>query len=228
MSQPPEFKIGIALNGPYLVSGGVPLAKQHVVTNEGGESIEWREGQSYPAKAVYALCRCGQSSRKPFCDGTHTKIGFDGTETASRVPFLEQAEKMDGPKMGLLDAESLCAFARFCDVKGKIWNLVGQTNSAEAQALVAQQAGHCPSGRLVALDAHGKALEPKLQPSIGIIEDTAMGIAGPLWVRGGIPITSSDGQQLEVRNRVTLCRCGASSNKPYCDGTHASIKFKDE
>jgi CDGSH-type Zn-finger protein len=55
-----------------------------------------------------------------------------------------------------------------------------------------------------------------------------MNVAGPLWVRGGIPITSSDGKRLEVRNRVALCRCGASKNKPYCDGTHVSIHFRDE
>jgi len=228
MSDSSGFKIKISPNGPYLVSGGVPLAKQHIVTNEGGESIEWREGQGYPAAPKYALCRCGQSGKKPFCDGTHAKVRFDGTETASREPFVAQAERTEGPQMALLDAERLCAFARFCDVKGKIWNLVGQTGEAEARALVAHEAGHCPSGRLVALDAQGKALEPKLPASIGVVEDTAMAVAGPLWVRGGIPITSSDGQQLEVRNRVTLCRCGASKNKPYCDGTHASIKFKDE
>jgi CDGSH-type Zn-finger protein len=45
-------------------------------------------------------------------------------------------------------------------------------------------------------------------------------------VRGGIAVVSADGEQYEVRNRMTLCRCGASSNKPFCDGTHASIKFQ--
>jgi len=48
-----------------------------------------------------------------------------------------------------------------------------------------------------------------------------------LWVRGGIPVTSANGFHYEVRNRVTLCRCGTSKNKPFCDGSHAAIKFKD-
>ena len=39
---------------------------------------------------------------------------------------------------------------------------------------------------------------------------------------GGIPIHGADGQAYEVRNRVTLCRCGRSANKPYCDGAHAA------
>jgi CDGSH-type Zn-finger protein len=50
---------------------------------------------------------------------------------------------------------------------------------------------------------------------------------GPLWVRGGVRITGSDGRDYEVRNRATLCRCGASSNKPFCDGTHKKIGFRD-
>ena len=49
---------------------------------------------------------------------------------------------------------------------------------------------------------------------------------GPIWLRGGISLTSADGYQYEVRNRMTVCRCGASRNKPFCDGSHASIKYK--
>jgi CDGSH-type Zn-finger protein len=219
-------KITIAKDGPYLVEGGVPMARQHIVTNAEGESLEWREGEKFPSDQKYALCRCGQSTNKPFCDGTHKKVGFDGSETASRKPFDEQAEVIKGPKMDLQDAESLCAFARFCDPKGRVWNLVGQTDQAEARKLVEFEAGHCPAGRLVAREHH-KALEPHLPQSIGLVVDTAQEVAGPIWVRGGIPVVGSDGQEWEVRNRVTLCRCGVSSNKPFCDGSHASIKFQD-
>jgi len=227
MSQ--EMKITVSANGPYLVTGGPPLAKQHVVPNAEGESIEWREGQAYPPQPKYALCRCGHSSDKPFCDGTHKKVGFDGTETASHEPFEAQAEEIDGPKLSLLDAEKLCAFARFCDTHGGVWNLVGRSDHAEAHKHVEHQAGHCPSGRLLAVDNQtGRGLEPKLPLSIGLVEDTAKKISGPIWVRGGIPVVGADGKPYEVRNRVTLCRCGASSNKPFCDGSHASIGFTDE
>jgi hypothetical protein len=130
--------------------------------------------------------------------------------------------------MVLEDAESLCAFARFCDPHGQVWNLVGQTDQPRARALVEHVAGHCPGGRLVAKDRKtGSALEPKLDPSIGLVQDTAKKISGPLWVRGGIPVVGADGVSYEVRNRQALCRCGASSNKPFCDGSHASIGFKD-
>ena len=71
-------KIQIVANGPYLVEGDVPLAHQHIVTNEEGESLEWQQGKSLARAADYALCRCGQSGTKPFCDGTHKKVGFQG------------------------------------------------------------------------------------------------------------------------------------------------------
>jgi len=215
--------IQIKKDGPYLVNGPLPLSDQHIVTNAEGESLDYREGKTYPPQAQYALCRCGQSANKPFCDGTHKKVGFDGTETASREPYLNQAETVDGPKVKLTDAESLCAFARFCDPKGRIWNLIEKTDDPEVRKIVEYEAAHCPAGRLVVWDRQtGKAIEPNFEPSLGLIEDTEKRVGGPIWVRGGIPVVSSDGQTYEVRNRVTLCRCGQSSNKPFCDGSHAA------
>ncbi len=232
MSSAKAFKVTVAKNGPYLVNGGVPIGVQHIVTNAEGESLDWRAGHTYPPEKVgekVALCRCGHSSDKPFCDGTHKKIGFDGTETASRAPFREQANASEGPGLTLLDAEKLCGFSRFCDTQGQIWNLIARTDDPETREVVRHQAACCPTGRLVVLEAAtGKPLEPHFPPSIGLVEDTAKGVLGPLWVRGGIPVTAADGTTYEVRNRVALCRCGASSNKPFCDGSHASIGFTAE
>ena len=222
-------KITISKNGPYLVSDSVPLAFQTIGVNKGGESTEWIEGAALPASAQYALCRCGQSKTKPFCDGTHAKIGFDGTETASREPIMEQAQLLDGPTMQLADAEALCAFARFCDPHGQVWNQVKSTDDSKERAQFIRQVGNCPSGRLIAVDKEtGKAVEPKLPQSIGVVEDPAQKCSGPLWVRGGIALISADGQAYEVRNRMTLCRCGRSENKPFCNGAHAADpKFRD-
>jgi CDGSH-type Zn-finger protein len=216
-------KIEVTKDGPYLVSGGVPLGEQWIETNAAGESLDYREGKTYPTPQQYALCRCGQSGNKPFCDGTHKKVSFDGAETASRVPYIERAETIEGPTMLLTDVENLCAFARFCDPKGRVWNLVQQADSPETRKLVEHEAGHCPAGRLVVWDrATGEAIEPKFEPSLGLIQDTAKQVSGPIWVRGGIPVVSVDGETYEVRNRMTLCRCGRSANKPFCDGSHAA------
>jgi CDGSH-type Zn-finger protein len=235
-------KITITVDGPYLVQGAMPLAHQHIVTNAQGESLSWREGKAVSAPAVggYALCRCGQSASKPFCDGAHQRIGFDGTETASREPYAKQAEHIEGPALVLDDAKALCAFARFCDPKGQVWHLVLESDQPAAAHLVQQQAGDCPGGRLRARqraqaqaerDAGGHtdvhAVEPHFEPSFGLVQDTAKGVSGPLWVRGGVQLLSSDGSAYEVRNRVALCRCGASGNKPFCDGSHVSSGFSD-
>ncbi len=222
MKPAPNAQITVTENGPYLVNGDLPVAEQHIVINEEGDSLEWREGKQVPHEAQFALCRCGHSRNKPFCDGTHAKVGFDGTETASREPYAKLAEEFPGPTMVLKDADSLCAFARFCDVHGRIWNLINQTDTAEGRKWVEHEAGHCPAGRLVAIDRKtGHELEPKFQPSIGLVEDTEKKVSGPLWVRGGIQVVAADGHKYEIRNRVTLCRCGRSANKPFCDGAHA-------
>ncbi|MCJ7713336.1 CDGSH iron-sulfur domain-containing protein, partial [Candidatus Bathyarchaeota archaeon] len=52
-------------------------------------------------------------------------------------------------------------------------------------------------------------------------------VSGPIWVKGGVIVESSDGTSYEVRNRQTLCRCGKSENKPFCDGTHIKAGFND-
>jgi CDGSH-type Zn-finger protein len=223
-----EPRVAVSRNGPYLVSGAVPLSRQTIVADQEGGSEQWREGQTFPPQESYALCRCGHSANKPFCDGTHRKIGFDGTETASRQPYREQAQLAEGPALALSDAESLCAFARFCDPNGQVWSQVERTDQAEVRATFVRQVNNCPSGRLVAWDrATGLAVEHHLPLSIGVVEDPPEGVSGPLWLRGGLPVIAADGFAYEVRNRVTLCRCGASKHKPFCDGSHAAIKFRD-
>jgi len=224
----PEVKVVVSKNGPYLVSGGVPLAKQTIVSDAEGNSEDWKQGAPLKTEDSYALCRCGHSKNKPFCDGSHTKARFDGTETASREPYRDQAQVMEGPAMALTDAQALCAFARFCDPNGQVWGQVEHTDDPRIRALFVRQVNNCPSGRLVAWDrSTGKPVEHALPVSIGIVEDPVEEVSGPLWLRGGIPLVSADGFAYEVRNRVTVCRCGASKNKPFCDGSHAAIKFRD-
>jgi CDGSH-type Zn-finger protein len=220
-------RVVVSKNGPYLVSGSVPLARQTIVADKDGGSESWREGEPIPAQEGYALCRCGHSKSKPFCDGSHARVGFDGTETASREPYESQAQRMEGPALDLTDAESLCAFARFCDPNGQVWNQVERTDEPEVRTTFLRQVNQCPSGRLVAWQ-RSKAVEESLPVSIGVIEDPPEKVSGPLWLRGGIELVAGDGFVYERRNRVTLCRCGASKNKPFCDGSHAAIKFRDE
>ncbi len=224
----PTIKIVVSEHGPYLVYGGPPLAVETIAPNAEGGSWEWERGRSFDVKSSYALCRCGHSKTKPFCDGTHKAIAFDGQETASRVPFANRAKRIEGPELILQDAEDLCSAARFCDNFGSIWNLVSENDSPDARKLAIHEAARCPSGRLVLGDRKtGAPVEPEFEPSIGVVEDPAENCSGPLAVRGGIPIESHAGAAYEVRNRVTLCRCGESKNKPFCDGSHIEAGFND-
>jgi CDGSH-type Zn-finger protein len=222
-----QVSVVVSKNGPYLVSGPASLAEEVIVANTEGESLQWQRGETYAVPEKYALCRCGHSHTPPFCDGTHAKIGFDGTETAARTPYAAQAKVFDGPQLSLLDARHLCADARFCDPNGKVWNQVTHTDDPNVRDMFLRQVHHCPAGRLVAFDkAAGKPIEQDAPVAIGLIEDPVQDCSGPIWLRGGVALTSADGHQYEVRSNMTVCRCGASNNKPYCDGSHASIRFK--
>ena len=216
-----SMKIIVTKNGPYSVTGGVPLTTEEICNDNEGYCRTWRQAKKYPLQEQYALCRCGNSKNKPFCDGTHTKIHYDGTETGDREPYNEGAEEIRGPALTLSDNGHLCVHARFCMRAGGIWNLVRQSGNPTNHDLAIEQASNCPSGRLVVIDnATGKAIEPELEKSIVVIEYPPKGEHGPLYVRGGIPVISTDGMPYEIRNRVTLCRCGRSGNKPFCDGSH--------
>ncbi len=215
------MKIRVSTNGPYIVTGSVPLMVMEISYDDEGDCRSWEKVREYPLQEQYTLCRCGQSKSKPFCDGTHAKIRFDGTETAGDEPDLQSPTIVTGPELELTDYTGLCARARFCLRAGGIWSLIKESDIPEARNTAIEEACHCPAGRLVLRDRKsGEAIEPALDRSIVVVENPARGEHGPLWVRGGIPVESADGRAYTVRNRVTLCRCGRSRNKPFCDGNH--------
>lgn len=224
-----KYHITVSSKGPLLVFGRPPLAQQFIMPNNEGNSWWFAEGDDYSTQEQpTALCRCGASKKKPYCDGSHATADWDPRLNASDESLLEGAEYFQGPTVTLSDNQKFCVFARFCDAKGGVWSLVGQSDSDEAKDFTIREANLCPGGRLSAWDNETKEpLEPEYKPSLGLIEDPALGVSGGIWVRGGITIRKEDGTAYEIRNRVVLCRCGQSSNKPFCDGTHASSKFKD-
>jgi CDGSH-type Zn-finger protein len=215
-----KYKITVKRNGAYRIEGGVPLSEQIIGINDKGESFGWKEGKKFPDRESYSLCRCGESGNKPYCDGTHHNIDFSGDETASHSSYRVKSETLKGPGLTLTDQRDLCASARFCDRAGGIRYLLTKSDHQGVRQIAIEEASDCPSGRLVVWDENGKPIEPDFEMSIGVVEDTQKGKTGPLWVRGGIPIEDENGLPYETRNRITLCRCGKSSNKPFCDGRH--------
>ena len=155
-------KVVVSRDGPYKVSGGAPLSMQIITPNREGLSWDWKKAKDFEAKEDYDLCRCGHSKNKPFCDGSHAKVRFSGTETATRRPVIRQAEVFAGETLLLSDAEELCAFARFCDPGGKIWSVIEEPGQ-DSRRLAIREANHCPAGRLMVHDKKsGKEIEEKL------------------------------------------------------------------
>jgi CDGSH-type Zn-finger protein len=222
-----EPKLKVSKNGPYLVSGNIPMEQEIIVEDSIGCPTEWKKLKDYPAKESYSLCRCGKSKNPPFCDGAHIAAKFDGKETASKEKYSELSETIHGPELNLTDAECYCSVGRFCHKGDSTWNLVEESNDPKAKAMAIESACNCPSGRLVVWDKKThKPIEPDFKPSISLTEEPNKRLSGPLWVKGGIAIEAADGSIYETRNRVTLCRCGRSENKPFCDGSHLAVKFK--
>lgn len=221
-----KHKIEIMENGPYLVSGNVPLTEKIIIPNS--KINEYHQGRKFPLNREYALCRCGHSKTPPFCDGHHERIGFNGTETASRDTYFNRAEMLEGPDLKLMD-DNRCAYARFCHrEEGNVWELTERSDDPQFRKEAIKAAIDCPTGRLVALDRAGNPIEPHFEPSIEILQDPAEGVSGPVFVKGNIPIESAGGFFYEARNRIALCRCGKSRNKPFCDAAHISVKYVDE
>lgn len=221
-----RYQIKIMKNGPYIVTGGVTLKEKIIMPR--GKGYEFIPGRELPQAEVYSLCRCGRSKNSPFCDGSHDKSHFSGLETASKAKYENRASLFDGPDLDLLD-DNRCAFARFCHrEEGNVWELTYHSDDPDLRPEAIRAASDCPAGRLVAMDKEGNILEPSLEPSIDIIQDPENDVSSGIFVKGGIPIESSDGAMYETRNRVMLCRCGKSRNKPFCDATHVSIQFSDE
>jgi CDGSH-type Zn-finger protein len=215
-------KIKVTKDGPYLVTGGIPLLRMIIQIDSYGDPCIWREVERYPHLERYSLCRCGKSKNKPYCDGAHALQRFDGTETASSEPYLENVKNYFGPELKLTDKRELCVGAAFCVRGAGIKNLTVYSDRPGFKEIAIEEAANCPSGRLVVWDKQGNPIEPDYEPSI-VVTEHEDGSAGPLWIRGEVEIESVDGIIYEKRNRVTLCRCGESRNKPLCDGSHFNI-----
>mgnify|MGYP001184703159 CR=1 FL=1 len=221
----PERKIVVTEDGPYVVHGGLPLVHKIQIVSEYGEPLTWQTGARFETGETYELCRCGQSSFLPFCDVTHALVDFDGTETADTGQTADRQEVHPGGTHIVVKRDySLCMDSGFCANRlRKVEEMVAETGDTEVRSQVMAMIERCPSGSYVyALEEGGPDIEPDLPEQVAVTtEITSHGpIAGPLWVTGQIPIERADGQPMERRNRVTLCSCGLSENKPLCDGKH--------
>ena len=205
-----EPGIKVTENGPYEILG-VPLADD--------------TGTPFGTTDRAFLCRCGGSANKPYCDGTHKSNGFDGTEVADHGPQRERRDTYVGDGVTIYDDRSVCAHAGRCtDGLPSVWKLGIEPwidpHGASAEE-ISEVVRRCPSGALtyargVGGESEEAANDPLLVPTPN----------GPYAVRGHVPVSSSDGEEYENREHVTLCRCGQSENKPFCSGKHWYVNFE--
>lgn len=198
--------------------------------SEHGEPMTWQTTEERQVAERVSLCRCGRSDRKPYCDGNHGKFGFAGTETAPAEPRSERVKDYEGTGIVVHDDRSLCVHAGFCGNRAtNVWKMVRGDDASgvdSSDSIVRMQVmamiERCPSGALsYSVPPVADDVEPPLGEAVALIDD------GPIFVTGGVTIERSDGTALEMRNRVTLCRCGKSDNKPLCDGSHVEAGFRD-
>jgi CDGSH-type Zn-finger protein len=196
-------------NGPYLVQNLTHLKNQK---------------GALEAKPRMALCRCGGSQNKPFCDGTHAKNDFNSEKQPNRVP--DQLDDYEGDGITIHDNRGACAHAGRCTdglpavfrLKQEPWIDAKGASADEIAATVSK----CPSGALshtkdgtLHRDHEGK------EPTVFVSPN------GPYVVTGGPDLLGTERNQGASTEHFTLCRCGGSRNKPFCDGTHWRNKFQD-
>ena len=210
--------IKTAHNGPYLATNVQNMCDYL--------------GERLTTLPQMALCRCGASESKPFCDGSHATNGFTDTKSDSRVP--DKRDTYVGQQVTIFDNRGICQHSGFCTDR------LSSVFHAGAEPFVAPSGGRmdeiiravrdCPSGALsFALDGveardlvdHGN----KRPPTVEITKD------GPYRVSGGIPLTDGADQDVpraegSSREHYALCRCGQSQNKPFCDSSHERTGFR--
>jgi CDGSH-type Zn-finger protein len=196
-------------NGPYLVKGL--------------SDFRTSAGQSIATQPVVALCRCGGSANKPFCDGTHQRNGFSGSPAQNADPAVRR-KHYRAAGITIHDDRTLCAHAGRCtEGLASVFKYGSEPWIDPAGASVAaiiDVIRQCPSGALTYTLDGPDSSEATVPPAIVISKN------GPYEIAGDIELVDSD--QVSPGARCTLCRCGGSKNKPFCDGTHWSNGFADE
>ncbi len=169
-----------------------------------------------------ALCRCGKSKSKPFCDGTHGKIDWSDKKQDNRQP--RKVDNYFGKQITIHDDRGICSHAGFCtDGLPKVFRMGVEPwidPNAETIEKIIETIKKCPSGALSYSIDGVKYDNFSEQPEVKIVED------GPYFVSGNIELFDDD--KPESNEHYALCRCGNSKNKPFCDGQHWYTKFRDE
>ncbi len=214
-------------NGPYYLINDMEPKVIDNLKNSIGEPLSTIVG--------IALCRCGASKNKPFCDGTHSVIRFSSKNSTSKendinkVTIKDKRRDYPGKEITIHDNRKICSHAAECvNNLPPVFKLGSRPwINADGSGLqdIINTIRKCPSGALSYSVDGIEYRDPKEQsnPTVTVLKN------GPYHITGGIELI---GEHVEFgegasKEHYTLCRCGASENKPFCDGTHRSINFND-
>jgi CDGSH-type Zn-finger protein len=198
------------LDGPYIVRNLRSL------TNSKGETLAVRP--------IVALCRCGGSNIKPYCDGTHARIGFSSAKDRNRTP--DRPDEYPAQEITVFDNRGTCCHYGNCtDHLASVFHAGSEpfvTPDGDTPEKIVDIVRACPSGAL-GFARDGVRYEGETRdPSIYVAENASY------YVRGGIELEGEPMNASANREHYALCRCGQSKNKPFCDGSHWYAKFRDE
>lgn len=200
-----------------------PLRYENGGYPDSGRIHDWR-GREIPCGERAHLCRCGVSKRMPLCDGSHVEIGFSGRRETDRSD--DRRRSYVGERITIHDNRCVCSHARFCvkelpevfDLDRRPWV---DPDAAEPERII-EVIEKCPSGALSYSIDGIEHRDLEREPAVLIAKD------GPYCVVGGIEVVGEEPRGEKVsREHCTCCRCGTSRNKPFCDGSHHRIGFKD-
>jgi CDGSH-type Zn-finger protein len=208
-------KLACLPNGPYyLLNDMTPAAVPNL-----------RRANDAPCANVrgVALCRCGGSANKPFCDGTHGTSGFTDQRTADDT--RDRRVSYTGKRITIHDNRGICAHAGFCTDRLKSVFRMRQEpwidpDAASAEEII-ETIDKCPSGALSYTIDSVEYRDHDREPMVTITND------GPYAITGGIELIGVAFGDGASKEHYTLCRCGASKNKPFCDGSHWAVGFRD-
>ena len=214
-------------NGPYYLINDMQPKVVYNLHNFKGEPLSTTVGT--------ALCRCGGSKNKPFCDGTHNMIGFSSAnktlenDDIKKIVIKDKRRDYPGKEITLHDNRKICSHVAECvnnlssvfKLGSRPWINPDASNKNDIIHVVRR----CPSGALsYSIDGvEYRDPEEQRNPTVTVLKN------GPYHITGGIELIGENIQFGEgaSKEHYTLCRCGASENKPFCDGAHKSSNFND-
>jgi len=204
-----SITVKAAQDGPYIVKNL--------------QNFSNRKGK-IDGKEVMGLCRCGQSANKPYCDGSHKTVGFSSENQLD--PARDRLDTYQGKKITVYDNRSICAHAGICTDGLSAVFRNGDTSFVDPDgasvAEIIDIVNRCPSGALSYIIDDDSETRLINEASISISTN------GPYVLKGKIVLLEIDKGAGASESSCSLCRCGVSKNKPFCDGSHWEINFSDD